>query len=905
MALAAGTTLGSYEITGAIGAGGMGEVYRARDSKLGREVAVKVLPEAFLADAERILRFEREARLLASLNHPHIAALYGMERSDGRHFLVMELVEGETLADRLLQGAMPAGEALEIARQIAEALEAAHERGVVHRDLKPANVKVTPDDRVKVLDFGLAKAMESEPAGASLANSPTLSMMATEAGRILGTAAYMSPEQAKGLPVDHRSDVFSFGAVLYEMLTGRRAFRGDTPAEVLASVLVRDPDLTALPPTLDSRVSELLRRCLERERKRRWQAIGDVRAEIETILASPAPALYNLRASPRRPLWRRAAPAVAAALLAAAVTGLVVWKLRPQGGVPQVVRFRFVPPGGHQFYSAARQMLAMSRDGTQFAYVSDGRVFIHRMDRTDVQTVEGIDAVIGATNLAYSPDGQSLAFWSIDRTLKRVATAGGTAVTLCEEAENPYGVSWDESGILYGQPNGIMRVSAQGGKPELLARVEPGQVAYGPQMLPGGAAVLFTIANGFSPDQWDKAVVVVQSLKTSTRKTLLEGGGDARYIPTGHLVYAVGGTLFARRFDPNRVEVSGEAVPVLEGVKRATAGATGAAHFAFSSTGSIVYIPGPPGLSSTQLVLALVDAKGNIEQLKLPSASYDHPRVSPDGRRIAFGTTDLREANVWIYDLAGTGGMRRLTFSGANRFPLWSADSQRVIFQSDREHDTAIWWQRSDGTGTPERLTRADPGTSHIPESWSPDGKHLLFTVNEGAEFSLRVLTVRDGTIEPFDAVRSSARITAAFSPDGKWVAYSAAPQGTATQIYVQPYPATGAKYELFAEPGDNPHHPLWTRDGKGLLYVPHVGGFERVPVVSEPTFAFGDPVAAPRAFTSAAPTTQRPFDVTADGRILCIVPAGTQSLSSLVAEPMEVVLNWFTELNQRVPPAR
>ncbi|MBA3298405.1 MAG: protein kinase, partial [Acidobacteria bacterium] len=427
-----GTQIGAYEIVGSLGAGGMGQVYRARDTKLGRAVAIKVILDQFAANEERVGRFEREAKMLAALNHPRIASLFGMEHIDGQHFLVMELIEGETLADRLRRGPMQVEEALPIAGQIAEALEAAHEKGVVHRDLKPANVKITPDGQVKVLDFGLAKVMESEATSGSAANSPTLSMMASQAGLILGTAAYMSPEQAKGLPADHRSDIFSFGTVVFEMLTGRQPFQGDTAPDVLASVLVREPDLTSLPPNLHSRLHDLVRRCLEKNPKRRWQAIGDVRAEIETIAADPRGGVGVHGSTESRPLWRRAIPVISAAVVASAVTGLAVWTTtRPAPA--SVARFTLALADGQEFTNSGRQVIAISPDGTQIVYVANLRLYLRQISDLEARPIPGAEGAGGVLNPVFSPDGRFIAFWSAaDQTLKKIAIAGGAPITLCD-----------------------------------------------------------------------------------------------------------------------------------------------------------------------------------------------------------------------------------------------------------------------------------------------------------------------------------------------------------------------------------------------------------------------------------------------------------------------------------------
>ena len=902
MALTAGSRLGSYEIVRPIGAGGMGEVYLARDTKLGRSVALKVLPEVFLADADRIGRLEREAKMLAALNHPRIAALHGMEECAGRHVLVMELVEGETLAERLRHGPLSVDEALRIAVQIAEAVEAAHEKGVVHRDLKPANVKITPDESVKVLDFGLAKATETEGTPGDISNSPTLSMMATQAGLILGTAAYMSPEQAKGFPATQRSDIFSFGAMFYEMLTGRQPFQGETAPEVLASVLVREPDIKALPPRLNPRLVDLLRRCLEKNPKRRWQAIGDVRAELETILATPDTTVDSApAAAPPRSSWRWVTAMAFVALAASVLTAVVVSRRRPADRTVPVARFQIPLADGQAMTTLGRPAMAISKDGTRIVYTANGRLYVRDISELEARPIQGIETSAAVTSPVISPDGRSVVFWSADRTLKRIAMVGGAAVTLCE-AENPLGMSWNESALLFAQTTGIMRVSESGGKPELLVSITAG-FAYGPQMLPGGTDVLYTLAASLGPDQWDRAAVIVQTLRTGERKRVVEGGSDARYLSTGHLVYALGGTLFAAPFDLQRRELTRPAVPVLEGVRRAAAGSTGHAHFSVSDTGSLIYLTGPAGSSTQQFDIARVDRKGSIDLLQLSPGPYEYPRVSPDGKRIVFGTDDGRVAAVWVHSLTGTTSMRRLTFGGANRFPIWSADSERVAYQSDREGDRAIFWQRADGTGTVERLTKPEPETSHVPDVWSPDGKHLLFTIRTGLKSALWVYSLDDRQAKLFGGVESPALATPTFSPDGKWVAYTGSERGTNdTSLFVQPFPSTGEKYQLFAKRGDNPHHPRWSPDGKEIFYVPRVGGLEAVSVVTEPVFAFGTPAPAPRVFPVAAPTTPRTFDLTRDGRIISVIVKDQDGTAgSGLRQPITVVLNWLEEFQARL----
>jgi len=903
-----GTTIGSYEVVGKLGEGGMGQVYRARDTRLGRSVALKVISDAVALDADRIARFDREAKVLASLNHPRIATLYGVEESAGRHFLVMELVEGETLADRLQRGAMPVADALAVAQQIAEALEAAHECGVIHRDLKPANVKVTPDEQVKVLDFGLAKAIESEQSAVDT-NSPTLSMRATQMGVILGTAAYMSPEQAKGARVDHRSDIFSFGVVLYEMLAGRRPFQGDTAGDVLASVIVRDADLDSLPAAVPLRLRDLLRRCLEKQPKRRWQAIGDVRAEIETIAAAPEGPATSVQPIVRPSSWTRVIPFIGVAALASGLTYVAVWRLRPTTPQPSVVRFSLTLPEGQQLpVGAGRRFFGISPDGNRIAYFSRGQLFLRSLSDLAAIPVQGVETAQQSAIPAFSPDSQSIAFWASDRTLKRMDVRGGAAVTICPVASNPRGLSWGSDGIVFTQDSQILRVSASGGNPELLLSAKPDEFVDGPQVLPDGETILFTVNPGaLSPESWDRATVVAQSLKTGERKTLVSGGADGRYLSTGHLVYVLGGTLIARSFDFRRLEDIGPPVPVLEGVRRVTGGASGAALASYSNTGSLVYVPGPAGSAAAQLDVALSDRKGSIEPLGLPPASYVYPRVSPDGKQIALGTEDGKEAVVWVYDLAGRNAPpRKLTFGGRNRFPVWSSDSQRIAFQSDREGDLAVFWERADGTGVAERLTKPESGTAHIPDSWSRDGDHLAVTVVKGSSFSLATHSVRERKTTEFDSVTSSALPTAVFSRDGRWLAYSSSDSGSAgTHVYVQPFPPTGARYQVFAKAAENPHHPLWSPDDRELFYIPRVGGFEAVRVITQPTFAFGNSVQVPRVFATAPPTIPRTFDITPTGKIVSIIASGQTSTAAPNLPMIHVVLNWFEELTARVPGAR
>ena len=906
MPLAIGARFGPYEIVSLIGAGGMGEVYRASDTTLNRDVALKILPETFAHDQDRVARFKREAQVLASLNHPHVAAIHGLAEAEGYQILVLELVDGEDLAQRIARGAIPLDDVLPIARQIADALEAAHEQGIVHRDLKPANIKVRPDGTVKVLDFGLAKALELGSGGAPSATmSPTITTPAmTQMGMILGTAAYMSPEQAKGRAADKRSDIWAFGCVLYEMLSGERAFKGEDVSDTLAAVLRQELDWTAVPEATPAALRRLIARCLDRDPKRRLRDIGEARIVLDDPAARDTSAERSsttaLPIASTRPLWRRSIPIVLNAIAAAVLAGTVAWMWRPVAPLA-VTRFSFTLPEGQTLTATGRHILAISPDGAQLVYVAlPGRLYRRSLSELDAKPIQGLDGVLAATSSVFSPDGRSVAFFATsDSTLKKIAVTGGTAVTLCP-ADNPFGISWEDDSIVFGQGRkGVMRVPANGGAPEVLVSAKDGEVMQSPQILPGGRDVLFTVASaGGGADQWDKANVVVQSLSTGERRTLVQGGSDARYIPTGHLVYAISGTVFAVPFDTRRLEVRGGPVPVVEGVRRASGSppATAAAQFSVSRTGSLVYFPGPVSTSTNQLEIILADGAA-VSRLKLPPGSYSSPRVSPDGKRIAFGTDDGKDAAVWIYDLSGATAMRRLTFAGHNRFPVWSADGKHVVFQSDRDGDLGIFWTPADG-GNGERLTRADQGTSHVPESWSPTGGHFVYSNSTERDYSLWTFSMQTRKATPFDAVHSSNPTGAVFSPDGRWVAYTITEQGRTT-VAVQPFPPTGTKYQLFSGPNDGPHHAVWSPNGNALFYNPRAGGFESVSVTTQPTFAVGNPVPVPRPFSTGGPSVRRPFDITPEGKF---VGLANPSLTDSSAETIQVVLNWQEELKQRVP---
>jgi len=696
MALTAGTKLGHYQVTDLLGKGGMGEVYRARDSKLGREVAIKVLPSEFERDAERLARFEREARMLAVLNHPNVAAIYGLEQSEATRFLVLELVEGDTLADRLKRGAIPVDEALKLALQIAEALEAAHEKGVIHRDLKPANIKVTPDGKVKVLDFGLAKAYMGEAADVNLSNSPTMSMpslAATQQGLILGTAGYMSPEQANGEVADKRADIWSFGVVLFEMLTGRPLFTGKTVSYILADVLRTEPNWKSLPTDLHPRVRMILERSLEKEAKNRLSGISDARVEIQKALADPGEAGLAF-VSPAAKARRVSILPWVAAVVLAVVTGFAVWSLRPVEPRP-VSRWSYILPDGIQFRNQNRAVIAISPDGSQFAYNAFDGIYIRSIRELEARRIQGTEGSIFSPT--FSPDGQWLAFFSGDhQQIRKIAIAGGTAVPITAVSSAPASISWDiDDTIVYTTVEGIWRVSDGGGKPERM--VPPEAEAFGTyaQLLPGANAILSNVGGGTSAGDGQIGVYSIDSGKS---KLLFPGSGP-KYINSGHIVYAQGDALFAVPFDVDRLELKGSPVSLVERVQVL------APQYSVSQTGTLIYIVSSGVQAAGPGVLSWVDRVGVRTPLPVPAKAYRHPRLSPDGTRVAAYTEVGSKKEIWVYDLNGKSQIQRLAGEGNNSRPIWTPDSLRLTFTSDRKGAESIWWQPADGSKPAEALT--------------------------------------------------------------------------------------------------------------------------------------------------------------------------------------------------------
>ena len=756
MSLTPGTRLAHYDIVEPIGKGGMGEVYRAKDTKLGREVAIKVLPDEFAQDEERLKRFQREAQVLASLNHPGIAAIYGVEHDEDTHYLVLELVPGETLADRIARGPIPVEEALDVAVKIAEALEEAHEQGIVHRDLKPANIKLTPDDKVKVLDFGLAKALEEDVPGRDDSMSPTITR-GTQVGVILGTAAYMSPEQAKGKKVDRRTDIFAFGAVLYEMLTGKRAFHGDGVSDVLAAVLKEEPDWAKLPAASPER---LVRRCLAKSLRERFQHIGDVAFELREPIRPARPAREV------RP-WVRVLFPAATVLAALAFAWAAI-----QPGPKPVTRSSIVIPPEHVRTGLEGRGVAISPSGSHVTYVANDQLYVRRLDELEARPLAGTEGSYPLSPV-FSPDGEWIAFFSSrDDALQRVRVTGGPAETVTNlgvDVNQVYGASWGEGDtIVYGEIfKGVVSVPGSGGTPEVLVEITTNPpTPHRPQILPDGEAVLYTL--GAYPLGWDNAEIVVADLASGKRTVLLEGR-DARYLPTGHLVFARGGDLFAAALDLQRVELRGTPIPLVEGIS--TAGFSGDVNVDFSQEGTMVYLPGGAMGGITRSLL-WVDREGAEEPIAAPPQAYVYPRLSPDGTSVALDNRD-QDDDIWVWNLERE-VPRRLTFAAARDwYPVWTPDGERVVFTSFRESaEGALYWRAADGTGEPEPLV--DTPSTAIAHDVSPDGKYVVF----GDYLDLFLLTLDEPReVTPFLVTDSTER-NAVISPDGRWLAYESDESG-------------------------------------------------------------------------------------------------------------------------------
>jgi serine/threonine protein kinase/Tol biopolymer transport system component len=881
-----GFSLGPYRIERMIGAGGMGEVYRARDTKLGRDVAIKILPRVFTSDPERLARFEREARMLAALNHPHIGAIYGMEDADGVRGLVLELVEGPTLADRLVAGPLPVTEALTVARQIVDALEAAHEKGIVHRDLKPANITLTPDGVVKVLDFGLAKVFAGEATGPDLTQSPTITVGATREGVLLGTVAYMSPEQARGLAVDKRTDIWAFGCVLFEMLTGGAVVAGNTVSDTIVAILEREPAWDQLPDATPHNIRQLLRRCLDKDSKRRLRDIGDARIEIDDSRADPV----IVESPERHKRSMRMAPWTAAALCLVAAVILARSYLQtvpPPGG--EATRFSVSPAD----LVLRRGLLALSPVGRRLAFVArrDGvpMIWVRALEAIEAQPLLGSE---DATSVFWSPDGQSLAFFTPKDGLKIMDEFGRGVRTVgaLEAMTTFYGGMWTPDGrIVVGSiRRGLFAISAKGGSSSPITRLD---VAHGegghifPTMLPDGRHFLYLSE--------PSSTIWIGALGSTEATRLMSADSQAVYVAAGYLLFVRRQTLFAQPFDPSRLKLTGEPVVVAEGVLTEV---NYGADFTASLDGILAYRTGTIHVP-TQLIW--VDRAGKRLRTVGPPGRYANIELSPDGTRVALEAFDARTftKDIWIMEL-GRGVLTQLTFDSSNEtFPIWSPEGDWIMFGSDREGGWQLYQRRTNGTGSDERVVMSSE--SMVPQSWAPDGLSVVYLQRPANLGMLPLAGAR--TPRLFDEARfeGSGRNDghAQVSPNGHWLAYASNESGQ-WQIRVRSYPEPdGGRRQISTAGGIS---PVWRRDGRELFYYSGEGRLVAVSIAADKALTIGAAVPLFTANLLGGPSSAIPwrtqYAASPDGqRFLLNEPVE----DAYAYAPITVVTNWMAALKK------
>jgi serine/threonine-protein kinase len=907
MPLAPATRLGAYEIVSLLGAGGMGEVYRARDTRLNRDVAIKILPDVFAADVDRVARFRREAQVLASLNHPHIAQIYGLEQTDHTSALVLELVDGPTLADRIAQGPLTIEEALPIARQIAEALETAHEHGIIHRDLKPANIKLRSDGTVKVLDFGLAKAMDgshgSGPQASGLSQSPTITSPAMTMGQmILGTAAYMSPEQAKGKPVDQRADVWAFGCVIYEMLTGQRTFAAEDVSDTLAFVLTKEPDWNLLPATTPPSLRAVLQRCLAKDPKQRVRAVGDIHLALDGAFELAGRAVVDVSAPSRR---RVAALLVSCTLLSGVLTGAGVWFATRPSGSARIHHLSMAISADAPLSTVNQFGIAISPDAKHVAYVAiENRVRLLYLHDLGLNTAVPIQGTERANRPFFSPDGEWIGFFAGGK-LKKVSVSTGVPSNICDTGATVVGGSWGEDstivfssttlgGVVSGTARDarLYRVGASGGRPEQL--LEDGSGQTNPQILPGGRVILFT--RSAAPGQPEIALL---SSDTKSVQTLQPGLG-ARYVRSGHLVFTNESsitTLMVVPFDLRSLRTAGATVPLVETAPPSPA------LLAVSNDGVLVY--GNSVDTVTPRPLLWVDRNGRTTNAFNESDGYRYPTLSPDGQRVAVGVAD----DIWVIDLQRKNRTRLTnndrvppvgTRAGSGApvpQPIWSPDGKHVTFGSmTSSREFAIEWTRADGSGGRQPLLKlknfAQPG------SWTPDGRTLVFYQTSVTGNARDIWTFQPGN-DPAPLLETKFNERAPrLSPDGKWLAYVSDSSGR-DEVYLRPLAVQSGQTTISNDGGAE---PLWSRDGRELYY--RVGSrLMAVPVTLASTVSVGEArIVFEGPFMNADPGGQFPnYDVAPDGKRFLMI-AGDMSDAFGQIPSLNVVINWFAELKQRAP---
>ena len=900
MSLTPGARIGSYEIIAAIGTGGMGEVYRARDTKLNRDVALKILPGAFAADHDRLTRFTREAQTLASLNHPNIAQIHGLDDSTSVRALVMELVEGPDLAQRLSHGPIPFDETIAIAKQIADAIEAAHEQGIVHRDLKPANIKVRDDGTVKVLDFGLAKAFEGSAASGPVTQpslSPTYASPAmTGVGMIMGTAAYMSPEQAKGKVVDKRADIWSFGVVLYEMLTGGALFQGETASEVMASVIMRDPDLNALPADVPALLRHVIARCLVKDPKLRLRDIGEARLAL-----SGSGAIHVTSAVPERPTRRgnRWLVALSAGLvLALAAAGIALWRVAARAPAEAVIKFEVQPPDKTVLTLVARPNIALSPDGSLMAFIATtegiSRLYIRSLNDVTARPVPGTE---GASNPVFSTDGREIAFFAVGRLKKTAIDGAVTTVTEAGSDGDPRGIAWLPDGsLVYSSvaAGPLLRVPSTGGTPRPVTTLDEkkGERTHRwPFALPGGKAILFTVGALGSPDNYDGATIDAVDLQTGQRHEVLRGASSARYVNTGHLLFVREANLYAVPFDVVSLTTRGSPVQVLQGVNGDTT--TGASHISVAENGTLAYTPGSALAAANQLMW--VDRQGMAQPLPLPQGLYFDPRISPDGTRVAvvWQTLTAGSGDIWISDLSRK-TFTRLSFSGGSVSPVWSADG-KLIYYSNLNSDgrrTTIMRRPADGSRDAEPVVVLD-ARAYL-KAITADGAFGLVdyaTLRPGAGNGQVVKLAMTANAKPELLVATAFdEYASTWSPDQRWLAYQGDESGR-SEVYVRDMSGGGGRWQISTTGGEEPH---WSPDGRELYYR-NESQMMAVSIDTRSTFTPKTPTVLFDGVYNLRSDTGISYAVAPTGdRFLMIRLTGEN-----VTSTMFVVTNWFAELKR------
>ena len=908
MKLSPGTKLGPYEIQSQLGAGGMGEVYRALDIRLDRIVAVKILPAHLAEKSDARERFDREARAISSLSHPNICPLYDVGSQDGLRYLVMEYLEGETLADRLMRGQLPLEQLLKYGIEICEGLDKAHRTGVVHRDLKPGNIMLTKLG-AKLMDFGLAKS--ASPAFIASGLSATITSLAeshplTADGTVVGTFQYMSPEQVEGKEVDGRSDIFSFGSVLYEMVTGRRAFPGKSQFSVASAILDKDPDpIIPLQPLTPPALDRAICRCLAKDPENRWQMVRDLLLELKWIAEAgsqagvPSP-LISHRKTSERVAW------AAAAALALVALAFAIGFARSASKPPQSARLIADIGTDASLRTSSGTATILSPDGSQLAFVAavsgqKPQIYVRTLDQLQATALSGTE---NANDPFFSTDGQWLGFFA-DGKLKKILVRGGAAVTLCD-AHDGRGGSWGEDGTIVFTPYvgaPLTKISSAGGTPQSLTSLDAqaGELTHRwPQVLPGGNAVLFTSSTEVG--NYENADIVVYSMASGQRKTVQRGGFHARYVFSGHVVYMHEGTLFAVPFDLKRLEVTGPPAPILDGI--VTNPATGGAQFSLSDTGNLVYVAG--GSVFQNFSIYWMDREGKFTPMRERMGSYLFPTFSPEGKRLAVQIRDSGGSDIWVYqwerDL-----LTRITFGSQSNSPIWTRDGQRITYSSSEKGGAyGLYWTRADGAGDALRLTAR--GKHKRANSWSPDDKTLAFMqLNPDTSWDIMTLSIEGdpksgwkvGEPRPFLSGPFIEQ-DAAFSPDGRWLAYASDETGK-LEVYVKPFPGPGGRWQISAGGGSSPR---WSRSSKELFYR---AADQRIMVTTYATT--GDSFDAgkaglwsPSQFGSGGPTSN--FDLHPDGKRLVVLKAPS-GVENAPVNKVTFFFNFFEELRRKVPAGK